>query len=121
MTNLNANAFPVSFKPYVGKTELLDEWGNKTGSFEAEYGDLQTTSLIVSANKGRLEYELFGSYEGYDRTMITFDRTCQIGEHSALWLDDADTSKPHNFVVVRVAPWKNGIAYAIRKVDLSDG
>jgi hypothetical protein len=119
MFNLARNSFTVYYKLYEGKRDILDEYGNKTGSFEIVYSDLRSTQMSVSANKGTSEAEMFGTLDDYDRTMVTADTTCEIDEDSILWLDGADTNQTHNYIVKRRAPWKNSIAYAIKRVDLA--
>ena len=119
MLNMARNQFPVYYKQYLGKEEIVDANGYRTGSFTPAYGELQTAYLSVSPNKGTAEAEMFGSLDNYDRTMTTADTTCDINEETILWLDGADTSGPHNYVVERRAPWKNSISFAIRKVDVS--
>lgn len=119
MRNLRRNLSTVFFKPYEGQEEIMDEWGNHTGSFAPQYGELQTARLCVSPNKGSCETEMFGSLEDYDRTMTTADTACLIDENAILWLDGADTEAPHNYIVKRRAPWKNGVAYAVKRVTVS--
>lgn len=119
MFNLTRNTFPVHFKLYLGKTEIIDEYGNMTGSFAEQYGELQTMQMAVSSNKGTAETQMFGTVEDYDRTMTTADMTCPINEGSVLWLDGQDTSGPYNYIVQKRAPWKNSIAFAIKQVKVS--
>ena len=119
MMNLARNTFPVWYKMYQGKEELVDEYGNKLGDYSSIYGELQMARLSISPNKGMSETEMFGSLDDYDRTMTTADTSCPIDENSILWLDGKDTSEPHNYIVKKRAPWKNSIAYAIKKVKVS--
>ncbi len=120
MMNLARNLFPVHFKLYLGKEEIIDEYGNRTGTYKTSYGDLQTASLSVSPSKGTAEAEMFGMFDDYDRTMTTADTTCEIDENTILWLDGADTTKAHNYIVKRRAPWKNSIAFAVKKVEMTN-
>lgn len=120
MFNLARNSSTVIYKQYQGRTEIIDANGNKTGSWTPQYGDFQTAQMFVSPNKGEAESEMFGSVEPYDRVMITADINCPIDEESVLWLDGASTDKPYNFIVTKRAPWRNSIAYAIKKVQVSD-
>lgn len=121
MLNLARNLFPVYYKMYLGEDFITDEYGNNTGSPIPIYSELREARLSLSPNKGTAESEMFGTIEDYDRTMTTADVTCEIDENSILWLDGADTTKAHNFIVKKRAPWKNSIAFAVKKVDLSNG
>ena len=56
--------------------------------------------------------------EDYDRTMTTTDTACPIDENTVLWLDGASTDEAHNYIVKKRAPWKNSVAYAVKKVTV---
>ena len=71
MRNLLRNQQPVFYKLYEGQEEIVDEWGNPTGSYVPIYSELKSTMLCVSPNKGNSEVEQFGSLEDYDRTATT--------------------------------------------------
>lgn len=119
MRNLARNTQPVFYRLYEGEEEIIDEYGNATGSYVPKYGDLKSALLCVSPNKGTSEVEQFGSIEDYDRTMTTADPKCPIDENSVLWVDGADTSGPYNYIVKRKSPWKNSTQYAIKQVTVS--
>lgn len=119
MRDLRRNLSTVYFKLYEGQEEIVDEYGNATGSFAQKYGPLQTARLCVSPNKGSSEADMFGSLEDYDRAMTTADAACPIDENAILWVDDQPTGGPHNYIVKKRAPWKNSVAYAIKRVTVS--
>lgn len=119
MRDLARNTFQVHYKLYLGQKEIVDENGYPTGSFGPQYGEMQTARLSVSPNKGTAETDMFGTLEEYDRTMVTADTACPIDEDSILWLDGHDVNDEHNYVVQKRAPWKNTIAFAIKKVKVS--
>lgn len=118
--NLRSNLSMVHFKTYEGQEEIVDEYGNSTGSFAPKYGDLQTAQLCVSPNKGSSEADMFGSLEDYDRTMTTADIGCLIDESAILWLDGQPTDESHNYIVKKRATWKNSVAFAVKKVTVSE-
>lgn len=120
MRNLRRNLSTVYFKQFLRNEELKDEWGNHTGSPVPVYGELQSARLCVGPGKGTTSDDMFGSTLDYDRAMTTADTRCPIDENSILWLDGADTTKPHNYVVKKRAPWKNSIAYAVKAVTVSE-
>ncbi len=120
MRSLLRNQQPVFYKLYEGQEEIVDEYGNPTGSFIPLYGSLKSAMLCVSPNKGSSEVEQFGSLVDYDRTMTTSDTNCQIDEDAVLWIDGADTNGPWNAIVKLKAPWKNSIQYAIKTVTVSE-
>lgn len=119
MRSLRINQQPVFYKLYEGEKEIIDMYGNPTGSYIPVYSDLKSAMLCVSPNKGSSEVEQFGSLEDYDRTLTTADTNCQIDEDAVLWIDGADTDGPWNAIVKLKAPWKNSIQYAIKTVTVS--
>lgn len=119
MRNLHKNLQPVFFKLYQGQEEIVDQYGNPTGSYIPLYSELKSAMLCVSPNKGSAEVEQFGTNEDYDRTMTTADPTCPIDENAVLWVDGADTDGPWNYIVKEVGRWKNSSQYAIKKVKVS--
>lgn len=120
MRSLLRNQQPVFFRNLIGQEEILDEYGNSTGSWLPIYSDLKSAMLCVSPNKGNSEVEQFGSLEDYDRTATTADTSCEIDEDSVLWVDGVDTDGPYNYIVKRRAPWKNSVQYAIKQVEVSE-
>lgn len=120
MRDLRRNLSTVYFKLYEGQEEIVDEYGNATGSFAPKYGALQTARLCVSPNKGSSESDMFGSLEDYDRTMTTADVNCAIDENSILWLDGQPTDVTHNYIVKRKSRWKNSVTFAIKRVTVSE-
>lgn len=118
--NFLANCQPVFFKLYEGEEEIVDEYGNPTGSFLPVYSSLKSAMLCVSPNRGNSEVQQFGSLEDYDRTMTTADTKVAIDENSVLWVDGANTDGPYNYIVKRRAPWKNSAQFAIQQVKVSD-
>lgn len=119
MRSLRINQQPVFYKVYEGEEEIIDMYGNPTGSFIPIYSDLKSAMLCVSPNKGSSEVEQFGSLEDYDRTMTTADTSCEIDEDAVLWIDGADTEGPYNAIVKLRAPWKNSVQFAIKTVTVS--
>lgn len=119
MRNLLRNTQPVFYRLYQGQEEILDEYGNVTGSFVPIYGQLKCAMLSVSPNVGTAETNQFGTITSYDRTMVTSDTSLEIDEDDVLWVDGADTDGPWNYVIKARAPWKNSISFAIQKVTVS--
>ena len=109
MRSLLRNQQPVFYKLYEGQEEIIDEYGNPTGSYIPIYSALKSAMLCVSPNKGNSEVEQFGSLEDYDRTMTTADPNCPIDENSVLWVDGADTDGPYTHIVKKKAVWKNSV------------
>ena len=94
-----------------------DEWGNTEDI--KDYGEVSSINICVSANKGEVNEQAFGTDLDYDREMITHDMDCPIDEYTHLWIDGRDTDKTHNYIVKAVSKSLNCIKYAIKKVNVS--
>ena len=119
--NLERNSVIVWFQTYQGETEIIDDYGNKTGSFRPIYGPIQSAQMTVSPNRGDATLEMFGTLLDYDRTVSTADTSCPIDEHTILWLDGAPTTGPYTHYVKRRAPWKNSVVFAVKQVEVQNG
>lgn len=94
-----------------------DEWGNTEDV--KDYGEPIKMQLSVSANKGSISAQAFGTDLNYDREMSTHNMNCPIDEYTRLWLDGRAVTETHNYEVVAVSKSLNCIRYAIRRVDVS--
>jgi hypothetical protein len=113
------------YASYIGETEIIDEYGNRTGEFSLTYGKPTRVSGNVSAAQGEMQSRQFGESESYDKVIVLDDRNAPIDEHSILWVDtlphlneDGSTDTPHDYIVRRVARSINGVSIAIGKVDV---
>ncbi len=111
---------------YIGETEIVDEYGNRTGEFSLTYGNPMRVSGNVSAAQGEMQNRQFGESERYDKVIVLDDRNAPIDEHSILWVDtlphlndDGSTDTPHDYIVRRIAKSLNGVSIAIGKVDVT--
>ena len=94
----------------------VDEWGNTEDV--KTYGTPIPLRICVSANKGEVTEQAFGSNLDYDREMTTHDMSCPIDEYTHLWID-ININHKHNYIVKAVSKSLNCIRYAIKKVDVS--
>lgn len=113
------------YASYIDETEIIDEYGNRTGEFSLTYGNPMRVSGNVSAAQGEMQSQQFGESESYDKVIVLDDRNAPIDEHSILWVDtlphlneDGSTDTPHDYIVRRVARSINGVSIAIGKVDV---
>lgn len=120
MRDLKRNQTVIYYRMYKDNTEILDEYGNFTGQFKPRYGKLKAIAVSVSANKGNADSQQFGSLLDYDRVLLTANLDCEIDENTVLWIDGADTEKPHNYIVKRVARSLNQVQIAVKRVTVSE-
>ena len=94
-----------------------DECGNTEDV--KTYGDPVEMEITVSANKGEVSQQAFGSDLKYDREMSTHDMDCPIDEYAHLWIDGRNIEETHNYIVKAGSKSLNCIRYAIEKVNVS--
>lgn len=92
------------------KDGAVDKYGNKIGG----YTKPRKLKINVSVAKGNVNYNAFGKDTDYDREMSTTDTNCPIDIYSKLWIE-VDTSKPHDYVVTKVATSREQKRYAIKE------
>ena len=119
MRTLEINKQPMWYALLLGKTEIIDEYGNHTGVFELQYSDPVYYPVNMSESRGVASVEAFGINADFDRTFVTTDMDCPIAEDSIIWFGADPQTEPHNYIVYRIANSLNSITYAIRGVDVS--
>jgi hypothetical protein len=125
MRGMVRNKSKFYYASYIGKTEIIDEYGNSTGEYKILYSNLYECSANISAAQGELKYRQFGESESYDKVIVLDDINTPINEYSILWVDtlplinnDGSTTTPHDYVVTRKAVSLNTVLIAIRKVNV---
>lgn len=128
MRGMVRNKSKFYYASYIGKTEIIDEYGNATGEYKILYSILNEGSANISAAQGELKFRQFGESESYDKVIVLDDINTPIDEYSILWVDtlptlneDGSTTTPHDYIVTRKAKSLNTVILAIRKVDVANG
>ncbi len=110
---------------YVGKTEIVDENGHKTGQYEVHYGEPVKMHGNISAAMGEIQSRQFGENVSYDKVIAFDNQNTSIDEYSILWVDtlpvladDGTTKTPHDYIVKKVARSLNELSVAISKVTV---
>ena len=122
MQSLKRNQTKVIFVEFLGDLPYIDpNTGLDTGVNVPTYSAPTTIKIRVSANTGDAGEMPFGVDLDYDRAMVTTDMKCPIKETSLLFIGkdyetNADGVPKHNYIVKKVAPDINQIAFAIKKV-----
>ena len=114
------------YASYITETEILDDYGNRTGEFGISYSNPTESYGNVSAAQGEMQNRQFGESESYDKVIVLDDKNVAIDEHSILWVDtlphineDGTTDTPHDYEVTRRAVSLNTVSIAIRKVKVN--
>ena len=100
---------------------ITDEWGNSLMTGEKEVSSTSPTGIkmVVSPSTGVVSEEFFGGFADYDKSLVV-EGDCAINEHSLIWIGRSP-SEPHNYIVKKVAKSLNFSAYAVSRVEVSDG
>lgn len=123
MRDLVSNQSTIYYSMYAGKQSIRNSAGLKTGQSKQLYTNPKEAKICVSTPTGQNTDNPFGNFSDYDKVMTTTDKTFFADEYSVLWIDvvptieeDGSTETDYDYRVVKVAPWKNQIAYAIKKI-----
>ena len=127
MRSLARNKQKIYYALYKGKTEIVDDYGNKTGEYDVSYDTPVEFDINVSAARGTADVDPFGINANYTKVMVTNDLSCPIDEYTALWIGitptvmegEVEVAVPHNYVCVKRAPSINSISFAIREVSVT--
>lgn len=107
----------------TGTDTVYNGGGYEIGETES-YAEPVRMYANISPATGRVQAELFGNLENYDRVIVTKDMSCPIDEDAVLCIDrpptySADGKLMYDYRVRRVARGLHGIAIACRKATVS--
>ena len=89
MKCMDRNKTPFYYALYNTKTEIEDDYGNKTGQYELSYGNPIRCKANISAAMGETQSRQFGDSISYDKVITLDDPNTPINEYSVLWIDNA--------------------------------
>ena len=122
MRTLLRNKVAFYYAPYLSKTEIVDDYGNKTGEYEIVYGEPTKAFGNISSAQGEIQTRQFGESETYDRVIMLGNPHAPIDEYSILWVDTepfiGEKKQPHDYIVKKVARSLNSVSIAISKVNV---
>jgi hypothetical protein len=119
MRSLERNKQDIYYAEYTGQTAVLDANGLDTGSKISTYGSPVLLKINVSPAKGEKSTRQFGDLVKYDKVLCTTDKL-PINEQTIFWIDDTDTSHPHDYEFSGIGKSLNSILYAVSKVKVSN-
>ena len=126
MRDLKRNQQTFYYSLYLGKENVVDIYGNKTGEKRIAYGDPVEMYANISPANGNASTDIFGKDLQYSKTIVTCDMECPITETSVLWIDmepydDQNNLLPYDYMVTQVARGLNNIVYAVSKAEVRNG
>lgn len=117
MRSLKRNQNRIYYSNLICMEKGRDEHGRMTGENIPVYGEKKPFDIYISANKGDISSQMFGSLTDYDRIMSISCTNCPIDENSRLWIDCSENA-PYNFVVKKKSVSLNETVYAIKQVTV---
>lgn len=125
MRTLDKNKQPIWYATYIGKTELIDEYGNSTGQYQITYSAPQKAMWSVSFVDSDAEVQMFGIEAKSTVRIVAQKRGFSLTETSILWIGK-EPPKPfnpvepkHNYVVAGIRPSLNELVFYAKRVDVS--
>ena len=123
MNCLARNKTTIYYATFKSKTEITDEYGNKTGQYTITYNSPVEWSANIRWDSGAVQLEGFGLNQSGTRRIVTCDMNCPIGVDTVLWIgitpNQNGTVKP-NYVVAGVPERSlNQIAILVQEANIS--
>ena len=134
MRCMNLNKQRFFYAQYIGREELEDEYGNKSGEYKLLYSNPVEYFANISAARGETQSNQFGENIVYDKSIILDKGAVDLDEYSILWIDsepeldangalvlneDGTVKTPHDYIVKKVAMSLHSELLAISKVTVS--
>lgn len=123
MNCLARNKTTIYYATFKSKTEITDEYGNKTGQYTITYNTPVEWSANIRWDSGAVQLEGFGLNAAGTRRIVTCDMNCPIGIDTVLWIGktpDANGTVKPNYVVAGVPERSlNQIAILVQEANLS--
>lgn len=115
MRTLSKNKVPYWYALYKGVERVADENGRYTGTQEIKYSEPIKAYGNISAAKGASYVAQFGTAIDYDMIICADDT--EMDENSVIWVE-TKPDEPFNYRVRRISRSLNGVAIAIKRVDV---
>lgn len=122
MRELSRNKQELYYATYKAKTEVTDDYGNKTGEYTISYNSPVKASWNVAFADSDAEVEMFG-IDSKNILRIVADKDCPVDDASILWFGItphdpfAENAPDHNYKVVGARPSLNGFMFYASKID----
>ncbi len=113
----------ISMSSYIDETSTYAHWVLPSNTPLESWGDYSPYPDITNTMQPTMgtvfNTRQFGDTENYDKVLMTDDLNVPITETSILWIDALDTTKPHDYIVKKVAKSLNSVSIAVSKVSVS--
>jgi len=125
MRILNRNRQPVWYATFASKSEVVDEYGNSTGTWQITYSTPKVAHWNVGFVESDAEVEMFGVSAMSTLRIVAPKNDFPLDETSILWFGKEPpspydpTNPKHNYVVAGMRPSLNEMVFYAKKVDVS--
>lgn len=123
MRNLNINKRPLIAYNFLGKEEIVDTNGYKTGSYIVSYSPEIEFMGHISGAKGTTQVEMFGNDIKYDKVInisVKLFKELGLDENSVFMIDGepqyVDGNPLYDYKIEKIAETLNEVNIAISKV-----
>lgn len=121
MKLLDRNLVTIHCCLYQDKNPVIDEYGWETGEMEVGYSAPIPLPANVSSEKGIIQLQAFGTFEGYDKTLQLDEDYEDIDENTVWFIDkepefDEDNHPLYDYTTHRIAKSLNECSVAVKKV-----
>lgn len=124
MRNLKRNKTHFVALNYVGKTEVKDSQGYKTGEYIVKYSCEIHLKAHISGAKGNAYTEIFGTDVAYDKTIVITRKELEhygFTENTVFFIDKAPEYSEgdiplYDYKVERIAKTLNEVVIAVSQV-----
>ena len=127
MLNAWINTKKIWYAFYEDTSPILDENGDYTGETKSGYSEPHFTRANLSAARGTVESDIFGTNVKYSKTMSTAKMNLGIDEQTLIWDEepvllesgkvDPETAK---YRVAAIARGHYHVHYALRQMNPKD-
>lgn len=126
MRLMQRNKQPIWYANYESKEEIIDEYGNSTGSYEIKYTKPKRAMWNVGVIDSDTEVEMYG-LNAQDVIRIVADKkNFPLNETSVIWYgvtptlkDDGVTYTPYNYNKIVIRSTLNTVTVYAQRVDIS--
>lgn len=128
MNCLARNKTTIYYATFKSKTEITDEYGNKTGQYTITYNSPVEWSANIRWDSGAVQLEGFGLNAAGTRRIVTCDVNVPITDSTILWIgitptvdeQTGEVTPAHNYVVAGVPERSlNQIAILVQEANIS--
>lgn len=121
MKLLHRNLVDIHYCLYQDKTPVIDDDGWETGEMTVGYSAPISLQANVSSEKGIIQLQAFGTFEGYDKTLQLDEDYEDINENTVWFIDkepefDESGFPLYDYTTHRIATSLNECSVAVKKV-----